>query len=244
MSSKWVYLNRRRFLKYAGATAAVIGASGLGLYYLRAIANTSNMTVPSTEILASSSGTTTSSSTSTKLVTLSGQLFLDYDGDGAQSAEDVDEGPSAEDLPLSNIQVQLRAQRSAQIVAETASDTSGHYSLEDFPAGSYRLYPVVDRKFRYMCLSAKDLAEVAVGLDVSISETQEMNIGFMEGFLTLPFGQGTAIPVGSFVDIDRTPGRWTDWMGGKRTYDGHGGTDFLVDRVPRSSSRDCYGYKT
>jgi len=90
-------LNRRRFLKYAGATAAVIGGSALGLdYLLRPTLPTEHMLTSSTEAISTTSLLSTSSVTTTETSTtgglpsldlgandLGGYVFHDYSGNGA-----------------------------------------------------------------------------------------------------------------------------------------------------------------
>jgi murein DD-endopeptidase MepM/ murein hydrolase activator NlpD len=116
------------------------------------------------------------------------------------------------------------------IVAETATDSAGAFKMEDVPVGSYRLFTVADPRFRYMCRSADECAGIRDGYRISLSEgLTQLNVGLMEGFLTLPF-QRNEFRMKSYVDLDPALGV-RDWRGGRDTYDGHPGTDFLANEA-------------
>jgi hypothetical protein len=79
-------INRRRFLEYAGATAAVVGGTVLGLDLLptqqsNPIGKTATSSTSSTVITSS---LTLASSAKAQLASLSGRLFFDYNGNGKQ----------------------------------------------------------------------------------------------------------------------------------------------------------------
>ena len=133
-------LNRRRFLKYAGATATVAGASAIGLGY---IANTpripiqqTRVTLLTSSILSSTSAPPATSSSSTQLASLQGKLFFDYNGNGKQDGDE----PS-----IGDAKVQLK-NALGNLVAEAATDTSGVFKIEDVPVSNYKLFPVAGRK--------------------------------------------------------------------------------------------------
>lgn len=218
-------LDRRWFLKYAGATAAVIGASALGLdYFVRNPQIPSQQTLTQSLTSSSLATTTISSSSLTQLVSLQGRLFFDYNGNGIQ---DTDE-PS-----IQNARVQMQ-DSNARVIAEALTDSSGDYKL-DIPAGNYKLFIQPDQSksnnpnFGYMCTSPSEFRAITDGYDLSATGDGTFDVGLMEGFLTLPFNKNdsyTDIP--DYVDLDPRPGYIRDWMGGKNTYDGHMGTDFVA----------------
>jgi hypothetical protein len=111
-----VNLNRRRFLKYAGATAAVVGASALGLDHPVSNSQIASQQATHNQILLSSSLATASVSSSslTQLLSLQGRLFFDYNGNGIQDGDD----PCAQ-----NARVKMQ-DNSAQVIAEVLTDSS------------------------------------------------------------------------------------------------------------------------
>jgi hypothetical protein len=84
-------MDSRRFLKYAGATAAVVGASALGLNYLTEQSpSITSQTSPTTLTprLSTTIASPTSSSELVQLASLHGRLFFDYNGNGVQDGEE------------------------------------------------------------------------------------------------------------------------------------------------------------
>jgi hypothetical protein len=226
-------LNRRRFLGYAGATAAVVGASAVGLDYLlsrksislRQItsnsSSTSQVITTSTPTSTTAEATSSTSSASSKeLVSLEGELYVGWDGSGIKQ-----EGM----LPVSNEKMVL-ASLGGTIFAQTTSDSSGHWEIDDIATGDYLLYSEAGNRprvpeFRYMCQSNKDFAPVGGTIPVgggnynaglqgayrlSLNESQKMNFEFSHGFLTLPFSKG--IPIKINADVDESNGKCADWM--------------------------------
>jgi len=216
-------VDRRRFLKYAGATAAVVGASALGLNY---VSNEAPSTMSSTTSTTLSSESSTASiitpTQSVRLASLSGRLFFDYNGNGRQDGEE----PAA-----AGAKVQLKDSLDNDVIAETVTDSSGDYTLEDLKIGigAYLLHVLADKRFRYMCTSSDDVRPMSDGLVVSLTGgSEQLDIGLMEGFLTLPFDASVPVHIISYADLDPRPQQIRDWQGGRKTYDGHGGTDFDV----------------
>jgi murein DD-endopeptidase MepM/ murein hydrolase activator NlpD len=205
-------MNRRRFLKYAGMTAAVVGASALGLDYLSKQSPSS--VTPTTSTTATRQLTTTSSAFNTstqmtQLASLQGRLFFDYNGNGKQDGEEP---------AVAGALVQLK-DNTGKIIAETLTDSSGDYKLEDVRTGYYRLRPGVDhfsdRRFTHMCTSPSEFRVVTDDYDLSIRESTRMDIGLMEGFLTLPFSSKTRAEIDRFYDHDPDPSRYLWWNGKK-----------------------------
>jgi len=214
------FLDRRKFLRYAGATAAVVGASAIGLDYIVnspqiPSQQTSETQIPTSSRPASANVSSTLSS-SAQLVSLQGKLFFDYNGNGVQDSEEP---------AVQNARVRLKNGR-GDIAVEALTDSSGDFKV-DAPMGQYSVHLNVDPKFRYMCRSVTEFTAVDLGYAISLLEgTTELNIGLMQGFLTLPI-QAKEFRLGSYVDLDPGPGI-RNWKGGTRTYDGHPGTDFLA----------------
>ena len=156
------------------------------------------------------------------MATLIGKLFFDYNGNGKQDNNE----PSIVDA-----KVQLR-NSIGNVVAEAATDSSGAFKIVDAPVGNYKLIPVADAKFRYMCRSPDEFAGVSDGYMITLSKgTTELNVGLMEGLLTSPFhrNQSRIHPHG-LVDLDPRPNYVRDWKGGDGAYDGHKGTDFIAEK--------------
>jgi len=213
-------LNRRRFLKYAGGTAAVVGASVVGLDYAVnspqiPSQQTGKTLIPTSSSLATAS---VSSSSSTQLVSLQGTLFFDYNGNGIQDANEPF---------LQNVRVQMQDAKS-QVIADALTDSSGDYSI-DIPAGNYKLNIQPDSKFRCMCISPSDFKAVKDGYDLSVAGDSSFDIGLMEGFLTLPIRDSSILSEEPwYVDLDSRIGFLRDWKNGQHTTDQHLGTDFIM----------------
>jgi hypothetical protein len=147
-------LNRRKFLKYAGTSAAVVGASALGLNYFSQQSPLMMISTTSTTLVPRRTTTSVSLSTSTEsvqLASLQGGLFFDYNGNGVQDGEEP---------AVTGAAIQLRDLVGA-IIAETFTDSSGDYKLEDIKAGSYRVRVVADKRFGYMCMSPSEFGKVS-----------------------------------------------------------------------------------
>lgn len=233
-------MNRRKFLKYAGTSAAVVGASALGLdYIVQENSPTVNLTTQTTSLTSTKSSaattrelttTSTSLSTSTQATqpaSLQGRLFFDYTGNGKQDY--ITDGPQEPAVP--NAKVQLK-DSVGKVVAEAVTDSAGDYRLEDVRAGSYKVSIEADKKFRYMCTSAEEFRAVTKGYDVRLDDpkkSKQMDIGLMEGYLTLPFARGTVeYSPRTYVDVDTSIDYYRDWRGGFVSRNGHLGTDFQV----------------
>jgi len=116
-------MNRRRFLKYAGATAAVVGASTLGLDYLSKQSPSSvtpTTSTTTTRQLTTTSSVSNTSTQTTQLASLQGRLFFDYNGNGIQDGEEP---------PVAGALVQLK-DSTGTVIAETLTDSSGDYKLD------------------------------------------------------------------------------------------------------------------
>jgi len=232
-------MDRRRFLKYSGATAALVGASVLGIEYFAWGPRTVNPshTTMSSQLMTSFA----SSSISTQLASLEGRLFFDYNGNGVQDEEDP---------VVAGALVQLN-DNVGKAIAETVTDSSGEYKLGDVRTGSYRLHLGVehfrDKRLRYMCTSAEEATEIARGYNVTLGEpSNQMNIGLMEGFLTLPLSSNTEYSIGEkiggFYDWDPAAGNVKWWneksfpyrnKAGVGAQDNHTGTDLDAREGPQ-----------
>jgi murein DD-endopeptidase MepM/ murein hydrolase activator NlpD len=219
--------NRRLFL---GLAAIGVGVLGYATYLTYNNAKrfsshllTSSLTSSSVTSLTASSLTSTSlltssslTSTSKELVSLEGELYVGWDGNGIKQ-----EGMK----PLSNENMWLGyyAGTIPMTSAQTTSDSSGHWELDKIRAGDYLLCSsaaspysgVSTREYRYMCQSNKDFAPVAETIPIaaehynsgwggaykiSLSESQTMNFEFSNGFLTFPAPKGTPIRINAYVD--------------------------------------------
>jgi len=216
-----ISLNRRRFLKYAGVTAAVVGASVLGVDYISKQSSSSVISTTSTT-LKSEATTTRDSAESIKLASLQGRLFFDYNGNGKQDGEEP---------PVAGASVQLK-DSTGKVIAEIVSDSSGDYKLEDVRTGAYKLHVEADKKFRNMCTSPSEFRAVAEDYAISLQGSTSSNIGLMEGFLTLPFDRNSPFEIGCYYDHKIGPGT-ESWMGTPQPVgDEHLATDF---RTPENT---------
>ncbi len=212
------HLNRRRFLKYVGASAAVLGASALGLdYLLRPTPNQAFMSsteaISTTSLSSTSSVTTAETSTTGELPPLDlgandlgGYVFHDYNGNGT-----LDEGE-----PLVN---------DVEIVAEgyyatvKAQPQHGLYVFRNLPEGSYRVYPVhPQNKFRYMCRSNEELVETRLGYSIDFNGKQRLDMALMEGYLTMITYSKTNFAIDRYYDHDPDPNAYL-WWNGQRGFD-------------------------
>jgi hypothetical protein len=233
-------MNRRRFLKYAGASAAVIGASALGVdFFVKQ--PFSKSTVPNSTSLAEIGSSTTTvpltsveTATTEQLTTLSlgendlgGYVFHDYNGNGIldESEPTVDDVEIVAEGNFATVRVQPQR---------------GLYVFRNLPNGSYRIYPVHSQnKFRYMCRSNQEVVDTSVGYSVVFNGKQRLDMALMEGFLTVPFRDSTKYFVGlsyergRYYDRDPSPLTYLWWNGktGEETIEdpygaNHTGTDF------------------
>lgn len=195
------HLNRRRFLKYAGATAAVVGASALGLDYVLSSKQASlGLTNSLTSSLMSSYAST---STTARTTDLQIGLFHDYHGDGQQQSDE----PSISDLVLD-------LQGTDNDYKNTLNaESDGKYWARNIPVGKqYRIVPTTDR-YRYVALSNSQ----SIGIndyDFSVdSDEPSLHLGLMEGFLTFPFVLRTSYSVPRYYDWDPDPDISLWWNG-------------------------------
>lgn len=175
----------------------------------------------STTSMSSATATLPSSTptSSKELVSLQGESYVGWDGNGTK-----EEGYSS----LANEKMVLvSVDGKPEIFAETTSDSSGLWEIDDIPTGDYWLYPDGHPEFRYMCQSNKDFAPASGngvafgGYSLSLNESRKMSFEFSNGFLTLPLLKGTRIRVNAFVD----EGNNTNWMNQPNGDPGHQGTD-------------------
>ena len=232
-------MNRRRFLKYAGASAAVVGASALGLDYLvnspRIPVQQTSGTLMSTSSILSAASVSATSSSSAQLVSLQGRLFFDYNGNGKQDA-----GEPA----VVGASVQLK-DSAGGVIAQTLTDSSGDYKLEDVKTGTYRLHVGVqqfsDKRLRYMCRSPDEIRAVTDDYNVLLRGITRVDVGLMEGLITLPLLKETKIEISNLYDWDPrvehvkwwdgtvlVPGD-TDPVPYRTGFDNHSGIDYSIE---------------
>jgi hypothetical protein len=237
--------NRRLFLGFAAIGVGVLGyatyltynnAKRFSSHLLTSPLTSSSATSLTASSLTSTPSLTSSSLTSTskELVSLEGELYIGWDGSGVKQ----------EGMPPLSDEKMLLASLGGTIFAQTTSDSSGHWRIDNIPTGDYLLYSEAGNKpripeFRYMCQSNKDFAPVGGTIPVgggnynagflgahklSLNESQEMNFEFSHGFLTLPFPKG--IPIKINADVDENNGKCGDWMGSYCGMPNEQGIDF------------------
>jgi murein DD-endopeptidase MepM/ murein hydrolase activator NlpD len=152
--------------------------------------------------------------------TLSGVIFFDYNGSGVR--DDNEPGVSG-----ATVQV-------GKLVATTASD--GKYTLHGVPKGSQQVR-LSASGFRYVSLSLSAFQPSDQPVSLIIDSDAKRDWGLMQGFLTLPFKCGTQYRISNYFDLDFSGcqgvdphqcSKIRDWQGGKQTYDGHGGIDYVM----------------
>lgn len=121
--------------------------------------------------------------------TISAIVFFDYNGDGVK----------AENEPP----IQGAAIRVAGLATESGQD--GRYELLGVPYGTHDLH-ISKAGFRYISLSIAEFRPVAQGISLKVLRDLQQNIGFMEGFLTLPFKEGTSYDIWTYFDLDPSQG--------------------------------------
>lgn len=213
-------VNRRRFLKYAGTTAAIVGASALGLdYLLKVPSGHPNSTASTTGSLTSTimqTSITQSSSTSAKLTDLHLRLFFNKHGNGIRNPDE----DWIRNLTLNVEGVGNDYSRSIE------PESDGTYIVRDVQVEkTYRLLGAGG--FRYVAISNSEFLKIKDFSMQVLNEDPRVDLGLMEGFETFPFRFN--VPVISFVDVGDVENRSAparDWKGGTQTYKGHQGTDY------------------
>jgi len=199
-------MDRRRFLKYAAATMAVVGASALGLdYFLNPrFSNLPQTTTSSVPIVS----TLSSQIVPTQTYSVKGRVFFDYSGNGKQDGEEP---------AVPKAKVQLRDSL-GNVIAEADTDSSGDYHV-DIPAGNYRFsIKPNDPKFRHTCTSPAEFRPITDGYDLAVTGPETFDIGLMEGYLTMIASAQTNFVIDRFFDHDPNPNTYL-WWNGQRGFD-------------------------
>ena len=162
--------------------------------------------------------------------TLSGVVFFDYNGNGVHDEHE---------LPIPGATVQV-----GSLVTTAASD--GTYSIENVPAGR-QTGRVSAEGFRYISLSLEAFQPSDWPVSLTIGGNTRQDWGFMQGFLTLPFGpdavfeeryRNSPFGMATVFDLDPRPGSAIAYRAdilpaGPAEYppwvvDGHYGIDFCI----------------
>jgi hypothetical protein len=145
--------------------------------------------------------------------TLSGVVFFDHNGNGAQDGDEPV-------VPDAVIEVGI-------LTVTTGLD--GRYALQDIPEGD-QYVRLSAPGFRYIALSLEAFQSTDQPVLLAIDEDMQRDWGLMQGFLTLPIQAGISFDIMNLVDVgdvyDHT--YMQDWMGGSKTYPGHQGIDFNI----------------
>jgi len=224
-------LNRRRFLKYAVASAAVVGASALGLDYLVTQNSSHPSKVISTTAAVSQSLTT---SPSLLLADLELSLFADWHGDGRQQADEP---------AITNIPVEITGLDN-DYRSILMAESGGTYWARNIPVGKqYRIIPKSDN-FRYVAISNSQFTGINDCNEFVDSDEPSLHLGLIEGFLTLPAQPTTHFDIDRFYDHDPDPQKYLWWNGvagydkelGRGYSPNHPGVDYyMVEGTPLPS---------
>ncbi len=156
-----------------------------------------------------------SAPTTTETTDLQIGLFHDYHGDGQQQSDE----PSISDLILDIQGIDTDYKTTVN------SESDGKYWARNISMGKrYQIVPRTD-KFRYIALSNAEFRSINDYDYPVTSDEPSVDLGLMEGFLTLPFTVNLN-PL-YYVDLDPS-GKLVDWMGGTKTYSHCRGTDCLL----------------
>jgi len=168
----------------------------------------------------SSKTVSTTATTSLRTTDLELTLFADWNGDGGQQPDE----PTLRDIPVEITGIDT------DYKAVLLPDSDGRYWARNIPVGKqYHLVPKTDR-FRYLAISNADFRSMIDYRYFLDTPEPSLKLALMEGFLTLAFDNTVPIRIQSYPDLDPRPVYIRDWRGGTKTYDGHGGTDFLMDK--------------
>lgn len=223
-------MDRRRFLKYAGSAALVIGGLGLGLYESQNWGAPSS-TFPSWSTTSASSTLAPPAATTTSLRTCEVELilFADYHGDGKQQPDEPD---------IKGAIIEVKDGDSKQVVEP---DSDGKYRPKRLVEGRRYLINFAsefldEQGWRFISLSSDAIRPVTGGFEFRADPAlARISLGLMQGFLTLPLVPDTPCRVGRYYDWDPRVGRvewWNEktynWTNaeGKGADDNHTGTDF------------------
>jgi len=211
-------IGRRNYLKYLGVAAVVAGAAAIGAYeYSEYYGKQAPSPLPT--INPKPTTPVPIPTKTVELTSLYGRLFFDYNGNGVHDGKEP---------AVSNAKVQLKDD-TGKVIAEAVTNSSGDYKVEDVPTGSYRLHVHADEKFRYMCQSAEEFRTVTEDYDILLGKNSRMDVGLMEGFLTLPYKPGTPVCIISYFDLSGNSfdNVVRNWMGNtSQVYDWHCGIDY------------------
>jgi murein DD-endopeptidase MepM/ murein hydrolase activator NlpD len=214
-------MERRRYLKYAGAGIVVVAGAAGGAYLFHTPSNPtvgySNTAIQSTSLTSSVvTRDYTASTIDTSSMELS--LFADWHGDGQQQADE----PSISDVKLT-----LNGDGDVRTIQV---DQEGTVEIEDVTIGkTYHLSFEEDflsaNRYRFISLSRADFRPIEKGIDLVVQSDDRLALGLMVGPLTLPFAKNVVRGEPAYVDLDPSSGI-RDWKGGRRTVDNHLGTDY------------------
>ncbi len=151
---------------------------------------------------------------------LSGNIFFDYNGNGKQEMNKP---------PMVNVAVAL------DNVNITMTNSTGSYLIERVAEGQHSLRIYAPSKYRYMCESNAEFRSAKEVYIVQVTNNTRKDLGLMEGFLTMPFAEGTSEWYKRlYVDIANKSltSRGIDWRGGDQTYQRpefkHEGIDYWI----------------
>ncbi len=156
-------------------------------------------------------------------LTINGTAYHDYNGDGIKE----DDEPTIAGLELKFFD---EAKKQSSVVV---TKPGGIYNIQ-LSRGQYKLTVVNtvlgenDQPYRFLNISKEDFYSIDSPLDVEIKDNMTYDIKLMQGFLTLPFAEGTDSYLWYYFDVDKKDSLTRDWQGNTHTYDRHTGTDYIV----------------
>jgi murein DD-endopeptidase MepM/ murein hydrolase activator NlpD len=161
----------------------------------------------------------TPTATPIPLVSLSGVVFHDWNLDGTRGRSEP---------AITGVEICLDGFDSGLCAA---SDEGGNYYLPNAPIGVHAIAIRADEFPFYYASSNRLIAHQVVSPTLALEADRVHDFGMSQGFLVLPIRcseMGHVHGVSDYVDVDPGDGI-RDWMGGTTTYDGHRGTDFVLD---------------
>lgn len=133
--------------------------------------------------------------TSTRTTDLQLRFFHDYHGDGVQQPDE----PS-----LRNLTVEILGGGNGYRATSNA-DSDGVYWAREIPIGAKYMLVFDDQQFRYLAMTDGDFVRTEDYSFVTSSDEPLLDLGLMEGFLTLPVQPITHFDIDRFYDHDPDP---------------------------------------
>ncbi len=150
-------------------------------------------------------------------------LFHDYHGDGVKQYDE----PVISDLIFDVVD-----ENSKKVLEGIEGNGNGIYKLDDLLEGKKYSIKLKDTKYRYVSLSNIEFASINDYEFITNQYTNRESLGLIEGFLTLPYEEGTREYRSRLYFNISDNSNPKDWKEGVQTYQRgdykHTGTDLFI----------------